>query len=330
MYIHVVIPEHPHPDKVLSCEISTIHQLIDALLLFAGESKNWVYRGHSNAEWRLVPTIERAEDFKDLDSYALHGKETVAIEKFRELTHGRLDFGDNKFDWLSAMQHYGVPTRLLDFTRSFFVALFFAACTRTKQGDADSFAVWCLNLKKAFEKSEAVNKATSDEIEKSTEKPDDMSQDFFDQAKEVGETAIRNYAFFDECTRVSLLRSLANDLIDGKSEMRSGVIPVDLPNNNKRILSQDGLFIIPANFKGFEENLAETLGVDRNAFAPGIVIDDLEKVCETLRCRRLVCVKFIMPGALRADIMKLLTAANITPRTVYPDIPGIVPFVIGG
>lgn len=48
------------------------------------------------------------------------------------------------FEWMFLMQHYGVPTRLLDWSESPLVALYFAVNQFQNYNEVDS-AVWCLN-----------------------------------------------------------------------------------------------------------------------------------------------------------------------------------------
>jgi hypothetical protein len=55
--------------------------------------------------------------------------EKQSVQEFRRVSHlyiNNLPKIDNYLEWLSVMQHYGTPTRLLDVTRSPYIALFFA------------------------------------------------------------------------------------------------------------------------------------------------------------------------------------------------------------
>jgi hypothetical protein len=76
------------------------------------------YRGHYSVTHRLIPSIFRGNFNPDIehnlyvDSYA-RGKHLIKNSK-------------NSWEFLSIMQHFGIPTRLLDWSESLSTALFFA------------------------------------------------------------------------------------------------------------------------------------------------------------------------------------------------------------
>ncbi len=57
---------------------------------------------------------------------------------------------DDHLSWIAAMQHHGVPTRLLDWTYSPYVALFFAVAN---QGEEDRAGVWAIHTSPLNERS---------------------------------------------------------------------------------------------------------------------------------------------------------------------------------
>jgi FRG domain len=77
------------------------------------------FRGHRDESWDLEPNIFRLK---------LEGNESELrgefIRRGRQL-HSEYDLRD-EWDWYFVMQHYRAPTRLLDWTDSALVALFFA------------------------------------------------------------------------------------------------------------------------------------------------------------------------------------------------------------
>jgi hypothetical protein len=77
------------------------------------------YRGHSNKEWRLLPSIYR----RNLFSF-----EEELINEFMRRRPDEFSESDGLFNILAKMQHYGLHTRLLDVTENPAVALYFACC----------------------------------------------------------------------------------------------------------------------------------------------------------------------------------------------------------
>lgn len=91
-----------------------------------------LYRGQADETWSLLPAVFRNED--DYMNESLYARE---IQKWFAGDFKGLD----KLEMLIKMQHYGVPTRLLDFTTNPLVALYFAC--REKRNTTG--AVYCID-----------------------------------------------------------------------------------------------------------------------------------------------------------------------------------------
>ena len=74
-----------------------------------------VFRGQANKEWKLSPSLYRNNLFYAENLLLTHLKRICPTEVL-----------DNRFDTLVKMQHFGLPTRLLDVTLNPLVALYFA------------------------------------------------------------------------------------------------------------------------------------------------------------------------------------------------------------
>lgn len=108
------------------------------------------FRGVGNAQHTLSPSLHRHDQITDTSS--LFQFEKKLITRFRERSVPYLSHRlDDPWEMLFLMQHYGMPTRLLDWTENPLIALFFAlssAKTNSNRGYDDDAAVWMLSPSK--------------------------------------------------------------------------------------------------------------------------------------------------------------------------------------
>src|SRR5689334_1061338 len=83
------------------------------------------YRGCGKASYELKPSLYRHKQSKTIEDFMSMEKLLLARFRQRSIPFHSRSLGD-AWEWLFLMQHYGVPTRLLDWSESPLMALFFA------------------------------------------------------------------------------------------------------------------------------------------------------------------------------------------------------------
>lgn len=128
--------------------VETLRDYTELIEGLVGDRQPAWFRGVGLTSHRLVPSLYRHPSLTDLEQ--LVGLERKLIQRFRERSIPYQPSPvaiSNDWDLLFLMQHFGVPTRLLDWTESPYIGLFFALTSAPldpSHQPAGAAAVWAL------------------------------------------------------------------------------------------------------------------------------------------------------------------------------------------
>jgi hypothetical protein len=210
--------------------------------------------------------------------------------EFRKVAHNHLSASSmpsTRLEWLAVMQHYGVPTRLIDLTRSPFIALYFAV--RNWQSNTDA-VVWAIGHerlhKSSFHRLQAANFP---------------------------------YPVHDPDSYANEMQEFLNDqnfsaaFMSGKYEVAMILSPHWA---STRLAAQQGAFLV-----------SSAVSVDKTKMLVELIEDDsymdpnkakiLKEQAYDISIRKLV-----IPSDQKKGILKQLHRMNISASTLFPGIEG--------
>lgn len=250
-----------------------------------------LFRGQSDTEYKLVPALGRYGSGREDIFFVERNMIDTAKRRFPSVFSSDLD----PIELLSTLQHYGVPTRLLDVTSNALVALYFACeGNEKKNGEVfifcnDTFDVHEYPFDKAIAESYLFARASSCDLEDFFDHV--VHQPYFAEQKEmIKESWESGGRWIAECCQKPVFVYGSNRLM-------------------RQFIQQGKYILFPNKVVGYEGNQV------------GKFCSRIEPLSKTDAC---IVGKIEIPAGIKAEILKELKVLGISRDMLFADNPDCV------
>lgn len=242
-----------------------------------------MYRGQTDENWKLLPSF-----FRELP---IESENLL----FTELKHNYPEaITDDRFNSLVKLQHFGLPTRLMDMTINPLVALYFA----------------CKESGTAYDKNGAVFAFQNQEVLWPSNPKISLIMDYIFDWHPLAFDLEGFLNYFRQRHSGEFYSELPLNGEEVKDILTKPVYGVMPDYTNERVAAQEGAFLL-FGMKGLGENNIDPLGIKKE-FLP---INDLLEEIPTENI-----VKLIIPGKMKRSLLETLDLLGISERTLFPDL----------
>ncbi len=270
------------PAKFIECDIDNILDITEDVR----KLRSFIFRGHREADWDIKSSFNLMFE-KYPRTQMIEGAERQSIEFFKKrakIFGVELSDKDNLADLLCTMQHYGCPTRLVDFTQSFFIAAYFSV--REPERNSENYSIWALNYPVLLSRSSK------------------MICDF------LGDNDI---------TSAQLMNNLIYNPFDISKP--AGIVPIDSLSISKRMSSQQGVLLAPTYIRNsFLENLCQMFEI--NIESKRIDLKKFREISANM-VNNIYVIKFNLKSEYIQSVRRELLSLNITSENLFPDLEGL-------
>nr|WP_256667192.1 FRG domain-containing protein [Pseudomonas sp. 8O] len=243
------------------------------------------YRGHGDSKYTLAPSIFRNSGWVT--------NEHVMFHELALRCPGDFHNSKSTFNSLVKMQHYSLPTRLLDITSNPLIALYFAcAGSQSEEGEVIVFSVKKSNIK--YYDSDTVSVVSNiSRMHSSFAIPEEADPSKFNKLQEVD----------------SLVREIQRE----KPYFEPRIKPEDINTvlcvkpilDNPRIIKQDGAFFL--------------FGMGKDKTIPAEIPNNLLVSKDKNR--------LLIPSHNKSKILKQLELLGVSRSSIFPEIEHVANFI---